>query len=52
MGNTMFVVGSFFFYEGLKTIGLWLFVVGSFGMLVGSVGEFLICMEKKRHDER
>ncbi len=52
LGNTMFFVGSiFFFYEGLKTLGIWLFVIGSFGMLTASVGEFLIRVEKKRHDD-
>ncbi len=53
LGNAMFFVGSiFFFYEGLKTLGIWLFVIGSFGMLVASVGEFLIRIEKKRHEDR
>lgn len=52
VGNTMFFLGSiFFFYEGLKTLGIWLFVIGSFGMLTASVGEFLIRIEKKRHDD-
>lgn len=52
IGNTSFFVGSiFFFYEGLKTAGIWLFVIGSLGMLLGSIGEFVIRIEKKRRDD-
>ena len=43
IGNAAFFVGSIlFFYEALKTAGIWLFVIGSFFMLVGSAGEFLV----------
>ncbi len=49
LGNTAFFVGSiFFFYEHLKTAGIWLFVVGSLGMLVGSIGQLLVSVERKR----
>jgi hypothetical protein len=42
-GNTAFFVGSIlFFFEALKTTGIWLFVIGSLLMLVGSAGEFLV----------
>lgn len=42
VGNSAFFVGSvFFFWEATKTAGIWLFVVGAFGMLIGSVGEAL-----------
>lgn len=52
VGNACFFVGSiFFFYESLKTAGIWLFVIGSLGMLLGSIGEFLVKVEKKRHGE-
>lgn len=48
-GNTLFVVGSvLFFWESTKTLGVWLFVFGSSGMLLGSVGELLVRIEKKR----
>lgn len=48
-GNTLFVVGSvLFFWESTKTLGIWLFVFGSSGMLLGSVGELLVRVEKKR----
>lgn len=49
LGNGAFVVGSvFFLFESLKTAGVWLFVVGSLGMLVGSVGQLLVSIERKR----
>ena len=42
-GNAMFFVGSIFFlFEPLKTAGIWLFIIGSFGMLVDSVGGKLV----------
>lgn len=42
-GNLMFFVGSVLFlpaFEPWKTLGVWLFVVGSLLMLVGSAGNF------------
>ncbi len=43
IGNAAFFVGSIlFFFEALKTAGIWLFVIGSLLMLVGSAGEFLV----------
>ncbi len=48
-GNTLFFVGSImFFFESVKTLAIWLFVIGSLGMLVGSVGELLVRIEKRR----
>ena len=42
IGNTAFLIGSIlFFWESTKTIGIWLFVVGAAGMLIGSAGEAL-----------
>ncbi|MBY5163025.1 YrhK family protein [Salsipaludibacter albus] len=39
-GNVAFFLGSVFFLsESLKTAGIWLFVVGSLGMLLGSLGD-------------
>ncbi len=51
-GNTLFVIGSvMFFWSTTKTLAIWLFVAGSLGMLVGSVGELLVRIEKhRRHD--
>lgn len=43
IGNVSFFVGSIFFlFEPLKTAGIWLFIVGSAGMLVGSVGRAVV----------
>jgi len=34
------LIGSIcFFWESTKTIGIWLFVIGAAGMLIGSAGE-------------
>lgn len=47
IGNTCFVVGSvFFLFEPVKTAGIWLFVVGSLGMLLGSVGQAVVNWEE------
>ena len=41
-GNLLFFVGSIFFlWESWKTVGVWLFIIGSFLMLVGSIGSGL-----------
>jgi hypothetical protein len=50
-GNTTFVVGSVLFLEPSRQgIGIWLFIVGSTGMLLGSVGELLGRVERIRRD--
>ena len=47
-GNLSFVVGSvLFLYADLERAGVWLFIVGSSGMLVGSFGELLIRIERR-----
>lgn len=49
LGNLLFFVGSvLFFWEGTKTAGVWLFVLGSLGMLVGSIGQLLVKIEERR----
>lgn len=50
LGNLTFFVGSIFFlFETLKTVGTWLFIIGSFGMLVGALGRALVDhIEKER----
>ena len=48
VGNVAFVVGSvFFLFESLKTAGVWLFVVGSLGMLLGSIGQKVVQWEDR-----
>lgn len=44
-GNIAFFIGSIFFlpaFEHLKTYGVWLFIVGAGGMLIGSLGNLLV----------
>jgi len=49
LGNLTFFVGSiFFFYESLKTPGIWLFVIGSLLMLIGAIGDGLVKYVNRR----
>lgn len=49
-GNTLFVIGSvFFLFKGLVYPGTWIFVAGSFGMMVDSFGEKLLRYEEQHH---
>lgn len=42
LGNLLFIAGSAcFFSPETKTLGVWLFLSGSVGMLVGRLGEAL-----------
>ncbi len=44
-GNLAFFVGSILFLPSLepwKTLGVWLFIVGAFFMLIGSLGRLLV----------
>ncbi|ANH39268.1 hypothetical protein I601_2852 [Nocardioides dokdonensis FR1436] len=48
-GNALFVVGSvMFFWDSVKTLGIWMFVLGSLGMFLGSLGELLVRVEQRR----
>lgn len=45
LGNVLFFVGSVLFlpvFEPWKTMGVWLFIIGSFLMLVGALGELSV----------
>ncbi len=45
LGNLAFFAGSILFLpalEPLKTLGVWLFIGGSFGMLMGAAGRLLV----------
>lgn len=43
VGNLAFLVGSVFFLdESLKSAGVWLFIVGAAGMLIGSIGRAIV----------
>ncbi|HAD47158.1 MAG TPA: hypothetical protein DIU19_03570 [Alcanivorax sp.] len=49
LGNTTFVVGSvFFLWESLKPAGVWLFIIGSVGMLLGSIGAAIVTYERAK----
>jgi len=57
LGNLSFFIGSIFFlFESLKNSGVWLFIGGSLGMLIGTVGRAIVRMETKamraRRDHR
>jgi hypothetical protein len=48
-GNIAFVIGSLFFlYPELTRAGTWLFVVASWGLLIGVIGEILVRYEAKQ----
>lgn len=52
IGNFAFVVGSFlFFSKSTKDLALWLFVVGSSGMLIGSIGSAIVKYERKQRND-
>lgn len=45
LGNALFLIGSVLFlpvFEEQQTIGVWLFITGSFLMLIGAVGRLLV----------
>lgn len=42
-GNVAFLIGSIcFLFESSKTVGVWLFIAGAAGMLIGSVGRAVV----------
>jgi len=48
LGNVAFFVGSIFFlWESTKTAGVWLFIMGSLGMLIASVGSTIVKAEQE-----
>lgn len=52
-GNLCFLVGSvLFLWEDLQTAGVWLFIFGSAGMMVGSLGAALVRWERRIRKNR
>lgn len=52
IGNVAFLVGSFLFFSAsTKQLALWLFVIGSSGMLIGSIGSALVRYERKQRND-
>jgi hypothetical protein len=48
MGNFSFFIGSvFFLWDSTQIIGVWLFIIGSAGMLFGSLGDMFVLVEEK-----
>jgi hypothetical protein len=49
VGNVAFFVGSIFFlWESTKLAGIWLFIVGAGGMMIGSLGQLFVWIEEHR----
>lgn len=47
-GNLSFLIGSIFFlYDQLQPVGTWLFIIGSAGMLFGSIGDAFVMAEEE-----
>lgn len=48
IGNTSFFIGSIFFlWDGaLQKAGVWLFIAGALGMMLGSIGEAIVKYER------
>lgn len=48
-GNLCFFVGSILFlWESTKNTGVWLFIIGSAGMLVGSAGRWITSLYARK----
>ena len=48
LGNALFLVGTVLFLTGDQDVGVWLFLAGSSGMFLGSLGEGLRVLGKRR----
>lgn len=50
LGCVSFFVGGvlFLWKDPLQLVGVWLFIVGSFGMLIGNIGSFLVQLENTK----
>ncbi len=54
IGNLLFVVGSVLFlprFDAWQTAGVWLFIIGSALMMVGSLGNLLISIYERDSNE-
>lgn len=51
IGNVLFFAGSILFlptFSDWKTIAVWLFITGSFLMLLGTLGDLIVAICKKK----
>lgn len=52
VGNVLFLIGSILFlpqFEPYRTVAVWLFISGSFLMLIGAVGRLLVDLWEENH---
>lgn len=48
-GNVIFFVGSvLFLWDATEMLAIWLFVIGSFGMMLGAIGQAFYSYERHR----
>lgn len=53
IGNSCFVLGSvLFLWESTKTPGVWLFIIGSAGMWIGTTGSAIVSYGRHRAQDR
>lgn len=50
LGNSLFLAGSLLFLSGSRTTAIWLFIAGSAGMLIGSLGSAAVEYRNHRRD--
>lgn len=49
LGNIIFFVGSvLFLWHSVEVLAIWLFIVGSFGMMLGAIGQAIYIHERHR----
>jgi hypothetical protein len=49
VGNVIFFVGSvLFIWHVTEVVAIWLFIIGSFGMMLGAVGQAVYSYERHR----
>lgn len=49
VGNVIFFVGSvLFIWDATEIAAIWLFIIGSFGMMLGAIGQAVYIHERHR----
>ena len=49
IGNVIFFVGSVLFvWHSTEAVAIWLFIIGSFGMMLGAIGQAVYIYERHR----
>lgn len=53
IGNALFVIGSvYFLWTSTQQLAIWLFIAGSSGMLIGSIGSAIVKLDERRRGPR